>query len=249
MKRISVYIISLFFCTLVNGQFSKGNEDPDTIIFPLKIKAGIELTGPVIWFTGREVLATEGYLTYDLNERRAIYVGGGYARFSYSDYNYKYLADGIFAKTGIDFNILKPQVSRGKYWGGVGLRYGISTFEHETPWMKQENYWGMVESSIAPERRWAHFLEVSPGFRAEVLGNISIGWSVSLRRLIWSGNKDMRPVYIPGYGNAGNKTGFGLNYFITMNFTWKKIKVYLKPEVEDEPEEEEIQTVSSPASY
>ncbi len=50
---------------------------------------------------------------------------------------------------------------------------------------------------------WGHFLEASPGVRAEVLNHFSIGWSVSLRMLLYtSTGKNLRPVYFPGYGDG-----------------------------------------------
>jgi hypothetical protein len=249
MKKISAYIFSMLLCLSLGAQIKNSTAEPDTIDFPLKIRTGIDVAGPAIWLGNRDILSVEGYFSRDFNEKRALFIGGGYADFKYSQYNYEYLSKGVFAKAGIDFNILKPQVSTGKYWGGIGLRYGLSSFTHETPLITQENYWGTLESALAPQRRRAHFIELSPGFRAEMRGNLSIGWSLSLRKLIYAGDRELRPVYIPGYGQGDKKMSFGFSYFLSLNFKWKQIKVFIKPEPVEEPDEETEATLTTTVSY
>jgi hypothetical protein len=218
---------------------SAQDEPPDTVVIPLKIRAGLELAGPVIYFTDKNNLSFEGYVSGDLNEKMAIFLGGGYADFKYSQYNYDYLSRGVFIKAGVDFNLLKPEINMGKYWAGIGLHYGQSIFTSETPSFEHENYWGTTASSIPSKTSWGHFLEISPGFKAELFNNFSIGWSVSLRRLIYSGTtKDLMPVYIPGFGTGGKTMSFAMNYFITINIPYRKIRVAIKKEVPEETEEQ-----------
>jgi hypothetical protein len=237
MRRISAYFISLlfiFFCSL------KTNYGQDTIIFPLRIKAGLEVSGPVTYFIEKNNLNAEGYISADINERVAAVLGGGYLRYKYSQYNYDYLNNGIFVRAGVDFNLLKPDKSMGKYWAGVGLRYGISRFTSEFPTFKKENYWGVTSSSIPKNTSWGHFIEASPGFRADIFRNLSIGWNVSLRMLLYAGSeKDIRPIYFPGYGNGAKTFTFGLNYFIVFNIPYKKINVIIPKEVPEETDETE----------
>ncbi len=218
----------------------------DSVEIPLKIRFGIEVTGPVIYFTNKDILNTEGFFSYDLNEKMAVYAGGGYSDYKYSQYNYDFRNKGTYFKAGVDFNILKPEISNGRYWAGVGLRYGISRFKYEIPSFTVKNYWGDVTSSILPGTEWGHYLELSPGFRAEIMKNISIGWSVSIRKLLFtSTGKDLKPLYFPGYGLAGESFSTGITYFITWNFSYRKIKVPVKQEAPEVPEED--QETESPA--
>ncbi|MCJ7448534.1 MAG: DUF6048 family protein [Bacteroidales bacterium] len=237
MWKTYAYIIS-FLIVLVNTQIRAQEQPDDSVIIPLKIKAGIEVSGPVIYFTDKNILSTEGYISVDLNEKLAVYAGVGYSDFKYSQYNYSYLNKGIFIKAGVDFNMLKPEISMGKYWAGIGLRYGLSTFIAETPSFWYKNYWGTVLSSLGTSTRLGHFLEVSPGVRVELFRNFSIGWSVSLRRLIYSGtSKDLRPIYFPGYGSGAKPFSTGISYFMVFNIPFKKIKVEIKKEIPEETEE------------
>jgi hypothetical protein len=228
MRRTYVYSISLLLIIIsVSGQI-KGQ---DTIPMPLKIKFGLEVSGPAIYLSDKNNFSTEGYISADINEKIAWVFGAGYLNYKYSQYNYNYLNNGIFFRAGTDINLLKPEKSLGKYWAGIGLRYGISSFSSEVPSFKHDNYWGTTSSSIIKKRNLGHFIEVSPGVRAEVFRNISIGWTVSLRMLLYTGSgKDLRPVYVPGFGNGTKSITTGLNYFIVLNIPYKKITVITKKE-------------------
>jgi len=235
MRRIFAYFISLLLIHIscldqINAQ--------DTILIPLKLKVGLEVSGPAIYLSDKNILNAEGYLSADINEKISTVLGAGYLNFKYSQYNYEYSNKGIFVRTGVDFNLLKPEKSLGKYWAGIGLRYGISLFNSEVKSFQQENYWGITSSAISPQTNWGHFVEASPGVRAEVFRNISIGWTISLRMLLYSGTgRDLRPIYFPGFGNSETRFNSGINYFIVWNIPYKKINVVTKIEVPEEPED------------
>lgn len=235
MRKTYAYCISLL---LFLNSFPGQVKAQDTLLIPLKIKIGMEVSGPAIYFFEKKNLNAEGYIAVDLNEKVSAVLGAGYLNFAYSQYNYSYLNKGMFLRAGADFNLLKPEKSMGKYWAGIGLRYGLSVFSSEVPSYRKENYWGITSSSIAQKTNWGHFLEVTPGVRAEVFRNFSIGWTISLRKLIYSGTgKDLPPIYFPGFGNGAKKVSTGLNYFIVWNIPYKKINVILKKEVPEETED------------
>jgi len=240
MRRIFGYIISVTFllgCISVRGQDTGVPRDSVTI--PLKVSFGIDASGPIIYFTDRNVLNTEAYVLYDLDHKKALHAAAGYSNYKYSQYNYSYRNKGVFVKAGVDFNILKPEISSGKYWAGIGLLYGISRFTWQVDSFTYENYWGRHNFSMPEQSDWGHYIEVSPGFRAEFLKNLSIGWTISLRKLLFtSASKDLKPAYIPGYGSTGNSISFGMNYFITFNFAYKNIRVSNKPELPSGPAED-----------
>jgi len=237
MRRTYVYFISLLFI-LFSSLIQVDAQD--TILIPLKIKVGLEVSGPAIYFSDKNILNTEGYIAVDINEKLSVVLGAGYLNYKYSQYNYEYLNNGKFLRTGVDFNLLNPDKSLGKYWAGIGLRYGLSVFTSEVPSFQQENYWGTTSSSIAKKTNWGHFVEVSPGVRAEVFRNFSMGWTISLRMLLYTGTgKDLRPIYFPGFGSGGKTVSKGINYFIVWNIPYKKINVIMKKEVPEVSEDTE----------
>lgn len=234
MWRIFVYFFSLL---LILGS-PENVLAQDTIMIPLKIKVGLEVSGPVTYFIEKNNLSVEGYFSADINEKAAAVLAAGYLDYNYSQYNYTYLNKGAFIRAGVDFNLLSPDKAMGKYWFGVGLRYGLSRFTSEYPTFYKENYWGVKSSSISKKTNWGHFLEVSPGVRAEIFKNFSMGWTVSLRFLLYTGTgKNLRPIYFPGFGNGGKTVTAGLNYFLVWNIPYKKINVIIKKEVPEETED------------
>ena len=237
MLRILKYIFSLltflaFYLNQVQAQ--------DTISIPLKIRAGLELSGPVSYFSDKNILNEEAYASVDLDEKKSVFFAAGFLNFKYSQYNYSYLNKGSYIRAGIDFNLLKPEKSKGKYWAGIGLRYGLSRFTSETPSFEKQDYWGTTSSSLLQKTNWAHFVEVSPGVRTEIFNHLTIGWSVSLRMLLYSGTgKDLKSIYIPGFGDGTKTISTGIAYFIVWNIPYKKINVVSKKEVKEDTDEDE----------
>ncbi len=239
MTKTYAYSISILF-TFLYAQLPGQNAEelPDTVEIPLKIRAGLEVAGPVIYFTDKNILSIEGHLSADLNEKIAIRLGGGYSDYKYSPYNFSFLSSGIFVKAGADFNFMKPKKSKGRYWTGIGIHYGLSSYTTEIPYFKHDNYWGPASSSAGQSRSLGHFIEVAPGFRAEIFKYMTIGWSLTFKKLISSGTgNDLKPVYLPGYGAGAKSVSTGINYYMIFTIPYKKIKVIIKPEPVEEPEE------------
>jgi len=230
MRKISAYFISLLIFLHAGNLIAQ-----DTVLFPLKLRAGIDIAGPGIYLSDKNNLSMEGYFSFDKSEKMAYVLEAGYLNYKYSQYNYDYTSKGVFARLGVDFNLLKPGTSPGKYWAGIGLRYGMSLFNSETLSFQHENYWGTVTSSIPSKKAMGHFIEVAPGVKTEIFRNFSMGWTIRLKLLIsGGGGRDLRPIYFPGYGNGGKRTAAGISYFITWNIPYKTKTVITKPAVVEE---------------
>lgn len=235
MKRISGYFIELLFMLLFLPAVSTAQ---DTVFVPLNIRTGLELSGPVGSFFNKDILSTEASLSIDLNEKRAAMIGGGYADYKYSQYNYDYNARGMFFKAGFDFNLMGPKKSQGKYFTGLGLHYGLSRYTTAVPVLRRENYWGAVETSLPERSAIAHFIEAVPSARAEIFRNLSIGWNINIRYLVKSGTgSDLGVLYLPGFGNAGKKVSTSFSYFITFNIPYKTKRVIILPRAPEEDED------------
>jgi hypothetical protein len=232
MQRTSGFFISLLFiltCSFIRVKAQ------DTIPMPLKINVGLEVSGPIKYFSDKNIQNTEAYFSIDLDEKRSAFFSAGHLNYEYSQNNYTYLNKGSFVRIGMDFNMLKPDKSLGKYWLGIGLRYGLSRFNSSTPTLYKLNYWGTTTYSLPNKTYWGHFVEVSPGVRAEIFKYFSIGWSVSLRMLLYTGTgKDLRPVYFPGFGNGTKTVSTAMSYYIVLNIPYKRINAIIKKEAPEE---------------
>jgi hypothetical protein len=218
MKRTSVYFTSLLLFTAfshVAGQ--------DSIPVPKAIKIGVDIYGPLYHLYDNNNLTIEGFLSVDIDTSRAIVFEAGKLNYKYSQYNYDYVNNGTFFRAGMDFNLLKPETARGKYYAGISLRYVFSIFNSEVPFMKSSNYWGTVTSSIPVSQNTAHFIEANPGIRTEIFKHFEIGWTVRLRFLIYTNaSKNLKPIYIPGFGNNAKVFSPGINYYLVWSIPYKK---------------------------
>jgi hypothetical protein len=243
MSRISAYFISLLIFLLCSSTRVAAQ---DTIPVTLKIKVVLEVSGPAIYYSDKNILNTEAYLSVDLNEKRSAILALGYLNYKYSQYNYSYLNKGSFMKLGMDFNLLKADKSQSKNFLGIGLRYGLSRFNSETPFYDQTNYWGTTTSSLSKKAYWGHFLEIAPGVRTEVFKNFSVGWTISIRKLLYTNTgKDLKPVYFPGYGDGSKSITAGMNYFLVWNIPYKKINAVMKKEAPPEEQDDTKNTEST----
>jgi hypothetical protein len=213
----------------------------DTIQFPLKVRIGLEAAGSAKYFYEKDRLNLEGYLSTDLNEKYSFVFIAGHSDYKYARYRdtsflmYDYRTKGFYFRTGFDINLLKPKKSQGKYAVGFGLRYGLSHFKYDIPTITHENYWGKYQTSVSPTDEWAHFFEITPFVRAEIIKNLSLGWTVSLRKMIDPGTgQHLKPVYLPGYGNGSKSFSPGISYFIIWSIPFKTRRIIIQPEEEEE---------------
>ena len=229
MKKTLVYIISfllLGFSTNIQAQTSVKDS---LVTIPLNIRFGVDISGPIIYAINKESVSYEGFASVDYNEKLSFTLNAGYAKNAISKYQYDYNASGIFIKPGVDINLLKPQLSQGEYWAGIGVRYGISAFSFESSNIKYSDIWGTTSFAIPSEKRLAHFLEINSGFQANVTKHITLGWRISLSKILNSGSKkDIKPIMVPGYGNRENGVSFGFKYYVGFSFSYKKYKAKYK---------------------
>ena len=210
MKKICVLFSSIIiFSTLVSA------DEPDTIVVQKAFITGIELTGPVIGFINPDNVNYEAYISYRKSFKYYLVASIAYSNYHFEQYNYNYDNNGIAISLGTDINLLKPKMRTGNNFVGIGIRYGLSVFTQETPWLKYDNYWGSSEAQLDPKTATGHFIQLSGGVKAELFKNILIGWTVKVNLLMFhTAGKDNRPVYIPGMGSSDKTIGQGVAFHI-----------------------------------
>ncbi len=210
----------------------------DTVTFPLHFRAGFDISGPVLHLLNDDLISYGVLASLDLNQAISLNAGLRYTTFSAVEYNYNFSSQGTSLVIGADYNFMKPKTAQGKYYAGIGLRYGLSFYGQEASGIKYTNKWGEGESSIPLSHHTGHYLEITPGVRAELFRGVTIGWNVFMRLLISSGaGKDINPMWMPGFGDTSSRMATGAEYYISFSFPYKKIKVIIKPKREEEEEE------------
>ncbi len=246
-KRTCIFFISLFFL------LSSRAVSQDTVMVPLHVRAGFDLSGPAMKFLNNNLISYGGLASVDLNQSFAVCAGLRYTSFSLVEYNYDYKSRGTSFVIGTDYNFMKPKATKGRFYAGIGLRYGLSFFGQEATGIKYTNPWGEGESLLPLSHHLGHFIEITPGVRTELFRGVTIGWNLYMRLLISSGaGHDLKPVWMPGYGDATSGMTTGAEYYISFSIPYKKIRVIIKPKPVTEEEEgiegEETPSTSSTSS-
>jgi len=72
---------------------------------------------------------------------------------------------------------------------------------------------------------------------------MTIGWNLYMRLLDKrrGPGKDLKPVWMPGYGAGTKGMSTAAEYFISVSIPYKKIKVFIKPRVQQSDDEEDTE--------
>ena len=232
-RRTCIFFISLFLFaeTVAVSQ--------DTVTVPLHIRAGFDISGPVMKLVTKDLISYGIAASADINSSLAATAGIRYSSYNSSDVLYDFMSRGLSITAGADYNFIKANVSQGRYSAGIGLRYGLSFYREEAPMLRYTNEWGAGETSVPAAGHIGHFMEITPGVRAQLFPGVTIGWNLYMRLLISAGaGKDLKPVWMPGYGPGTSGMTTGAEYYISISIPYRKIKVYIKPKVRDTEEEE-----------
>jgi len=212
MKKIFRYSFSLSLLLL---PLLLTAQEADTVQAPKSVSMGFDITGPVLYALDNSGYNYEGHLSYRLNYKYYLVCEPGFSDYNYEQYNYEYKSHGWFVRIGTDIGMLAPVASKIDHFAGIGLRYGLSVFEHKTPAININNYWGEVNTSIPANTAHAHFLEIQGSIKTKVFRNVLIGWAVKLRTLVYSSaRKEKKALYIPGMGLNDSSVTPAFSYYI-----------------------------------
>jgi hypothetical protein len=139
-------------------------------------------------------------------------------------YQFKYKSNGTYLKLGFDYNIFKVDETDNHDNVLIGIRYGYSLQQHESPgYVIGNSYWDDYIGSAGSSSVSSHWGELLFGLRTEVLKNLHMGWSVRLKRIIYqSKGSTLEPAVIPGFGRFNNMLTAGFTYSIEYQIPFNK---------------------------
>ncbi|MFC2098356.1 DUF6048 family protein [Bacteroidota bacterium] len=166
----------------------------------------------------------------------------GYQTVNLEHENYKYGSSGLFARVGVDLNLLKYEKTNVYEMMYTGFRYGISYFTHQAENINiQDPYFGDLNGGAVTENQInAHFISIVGGVKVQLFDNIFMGWSILGNiKLAEIKDENMAPYNIPGFGRGNKRTGLVFNYTIAYRIPLQKYKPkkILKPRKIEEEEE------------
>jgi hypothetical protein len=155
--------------------------------------------------------------------------------------NYSYSSNGLFARAGVDVNLLKYEETNVYEMFYAGFRYGLSYMTHKADNISvpEDYYSGTSGGSIPDQQVNAHWISFVGGVKVEVFNNFFMGWSVTTNfKLAQINNENMNPYNIPGFGKGDKKAGIILSYTLAYRIPVQEykprkiIKKRIKPEEE-----------------
>jgi len=214
MKNISGYISRTILLLLALALFSPVcGQDTLRTFGP---RFGIDLARFIYIFADPSEIGAEVSADFEIYKNIFPVFELGYNSISESEELFSYEASGLYARAGIDYNIL-PQKDRSVHHSiSVGFRYGMSPFSHSIDHVTITNsYWGDYQPGTYENNLTGHWAELVGSMKTEVLPNFFLGWTVRLKLLL---NPDMDPLMVPelvpGYGTGGEDRNFGFSYSI-----------------------------------
>jgi hypothetical protein len=226
MQKISSYIVvlvSFVGCFSANIWAQDAEESEEKMSLFQGIKIEVDVFSAAMSVINSETYSFEGNIQLNLRKKYFPIVEIGFAGANKTSINdFKFKTDGVFARIGMDYNLLQPNrpdthIHRYFFIGG---RYGFSPFSYDITNVVIDNeYWGGSEvRNFYDINTTKHWLEVVAGLRVEVLRNIYMGWNVRLKMQLGRQKPgEVSPWFIPGIGiqSIGN---WGFNYTVGYKF-------------------------------
>lgn len=179
-------------------------------------RIGIDVARFIYLFTDPAQISAEASLDFEVYRNIYPVFELGFSTLSESEETFDYQSGGVYARTGIDYNVLPLNDRSVHHAITAGFRYGMSVFSHSAENISiEEGYWGNYTAGNMENTLTGHWIELVGSMKAEVLPNFFLAWSLRYKILM---NPEMDPLLnpelIPGYGVGGESRAFGLSYSI-----------------------------------
>jgi hypothetical protein len=177
-------------------------------------RIGIDVARFVYYFSDPSQISAEASLDFEVYRNIYPVFELGFSTTSESEETFDYQSGGVYARAGIDYNVLSIKDPSVHHAITAGFRYGMSVFSHSAEnIMIGEGYWGDYTAESMENNMTGHWIELVGSMKAEVLPNFFLGWSLRYKILL---NPEMDPLLnpelVPGYGAGGDSRTFGVSY-------------------------------------
>lgn len=193
--------------------------------YPLLHSASVsaDLFTPAMRAFGQKYGLTEFALEVNLHNRYipTFEFGLGQADYTPDGNNYTYRTPlAPFFRLGANYNFFYN--SNPKYMMFAGVRYGFTPFRFSVTDITLSNdYWDETERfSIPSQSATAGFWELLLGIRVNIVGPLSLGWTVRYHSLLHESSSPYgKAWYIPGFGsrNSSLTATFSLTYTLPLS--------------------------------
>jgi len=165
-----------------------------------------------------QVLEAQADVYYKKNLFCALEFGYGTSLVKNKFLDYK--SNNSFLRLGIDKTFFGKDFKGDFDNAFIGLRYGIGLINRgDATYSIYDAVWGNSNGTLAGASFIAHWLELTGGFRIELVKRIFVGWNVRAKTMINPKKfAELPPSYIAGYGKGDKNTAFGYNFYVLYGF-------------------------------
>jgi hypothetical protein len=167
-------------------------------------------------FSGWEVNAD-----VDFNRFYLAYDRGNWSR-NFSSDSAQYSNRGNYWRIGADINFLLKDPDRNMFF--IGYRYGKATFSEDLAITNYDKVWGKSVQQYSNNDVSANWKEITTGIRVKIWKFIWMGYTARFKfGLKPSGDLQILPTDVPGYGRTNKETTWGFNYQVFFRIPFRKM--------------------------
>ena len=158
---------------------------------------------------------------YHRNEIYFVLEGGfGSAGYHYPELSYD--TRNSFLRAGFDKTLIKRIGNKDWDMAFFGLRYGIAPIRRDVAtYTIIDSVWGSSSGTVPAATALAHWAELTGGIKVELMKNLMVGWNLRGRFLLNETSfRELRPVFIAGYGRGDRSTVFDFSVFVSYGIRW-----------------------------
>lgn len=179
-------------------------------------RIGIDLSKIVSSSLAKDYKAFE--FTSDVHYQNDLYavLDFGFGNSKVENKNLTYNSKNYFLRLGLDKTFFSKDFKGDMDNAFVGLRYGASFANRSSAnYFIQDTIWGNSTGTIPASHFVIHWVELTGGFRVEVMKHIFFGWNIRVKTFLNPSKfKELPPNYIAGYGRGDKNTAFGYNFYL-----------------------------------
>lgn len=162
--------------------------------------------------------------TADVHYKKDLYLVSdfGFGNSAIDNDNLSIKSSNTFIKLGLDKTFFSKEFKGDMDNAFIGLRYAFSGIKtYNVKYTIQDTIWGFSQGDINNRNFHAHWLELTAGFRLEIVKSVFLGWNMRFASLLNPKKFEiLPPPYMSGFGRGDANTAFGFNFFIL--YGWGK---------------------------
>lgn len=141
---------------------------------------------------------------------------------------FDYSSEGTFFRVGPHINMMPYNKHRSSIF--FGLMYARSNFNDKISYDQADQGWGAGTLNYTNDNLTARWFEANLGINVKIAGPIYLGYTLRFKfSKSLSGNEELFPFEIPGYGKADKGGQFGFNYYVIYKLRFRDKPIPKRP--------------------